>query len=106
MLNTLMLSGNGLEGTLPETWGSNLNNVTTLDLSQNVLSGTLPAGELNSLPLLELHLAQQISWSMGMHGMVKSVISVCSGCLKTVCHQCSAPVPSYCPEAWAICMGS
>ena len=45
-----MLSGNGLEGTLPETWGSNLNNVTILDLSQNVLSGTLPAGELPQVP--------------------------------------------------------
>ena len=49
VLNTLMLGDNGLQGTLPETWGSNLNNVTTLDLSQNLLSGTLPAGGLPSL---------------------------------------------------------
>ena len=49
VLNSLRLGDNGLQGTLPETWGSNLNNVTTLDLSQNLLSGTLPAGGLHSL---------------------------------------------------------
>ena len=56
VLSTLLLHNNALQGTLPETWGTNLNNVTSLDLTQNLLTGTLPAGE---------HPAEQLHpWSM------------------------------------------
>ena len=43
-LQTIDLHNNSLTGSLPSTWGQNLNNVTYLDLSANLLAGTVPAG--------------------------------------------------------------
>ena len=50
-LSWLDLHRNQLAAALPSTWGSNLNNVTYLDLSQNFLTGTVPAGASPSPPI-------------------------------------------------------
>ena len=42
-LQALALHNNQLNGALPATWGGNLNNVTTLDISNNFITGTVPA---------------------------------------------------------------
>ena len=66
-LTIVALSGNPFTGTLPGFFGTLANNLTSLDVSDHLLTGTVPSAELSqsiSLEILSLSFNSLLTGSM------------------------------------------